>query len=210
MTEILGRWRPLFGLLALAGVLALPGCAEEPPEYELSSLNGKLPDLQLELPDANGETRTAEDFRGDVVLLFFGYTNCPDVCPMTLSAIRQAVGSLEDKYAERVTVLFVAVDPERDTPEAIREYVDELDMPQLVGLRGVGEEFDTLRDRYHIHVELYKDGPEDQDYEVGHTGGVLIFGPEGKAQLLAKMTGQQPDTPDTLASDLRKLVDYSL
>ncbi|KPV39266.1 hypothetical protein AN478_12095 [Thiohalorhabdus denitrificans] len=200
----------MLGLLALAGLLAVAGCTEEPPEYELSSLQGKLPDLQLELPDASGEPRTAEDFRGDVVLLFFGYTHCPDVCPMTLSRIRQAVGTLEEEYADRITVLFVAVDPERDTPKAIREYVDQFDMPQLVGLRGVGQEFETLRDRYHIHVKLYKDGPEDEDYEVGHTGGVLIFGPEGKAQLMGKMTGQQADTPDTLASDLRKLVEYSL
>ncbi|MFA9462523.1 SCO family protein [Thiohalorhabdus sp. Cl-TMA] len=202
---------PAWLLASLLGLLlALTGCnGDSAPEYALSEIDGKMPDLQFRLPDARGETRTAQDFQGKTVLMFFGYTHCPDVCPMTLSRIRRAVGNLDAENAQRVRVLFVSVDPRRDTPEAIRSYVDGFDMPQLVGLRGKGSGFEALKERYHLYVNRHREGPEDQEYEVDHSGQVYIFGPQGEARLMARLSGKQPDSVDTLTTDLRKLLNHT-
>lgn len=199
--------RALSGALAaLLGLLLLAGCSEQAAEFNLTNVTGKMPDLQFELTDARGETRTAEDLRGRAVLMYFGYTHCPDICPMTLGRIKTALAKLPDAKAEQVTVVFVTVDPARDTPERMRSYLENFRFPRSVGLIGKGEGFERLKERYHVFVKLQKEGPDDTDYEVTHPSQVYVFDPEGRARLLGALSGEHPASPEALAQDLRRLL----
>ena len=190
----------------LLALLLLAGCGEDRPAFNLTDATGKLPDLAFRLTDARGQVRTAEDFRGQAVLMYFGYTHCPDVCPMTLGRIKTALAKLPDGQAERTTVAFVTVDPARDTPERLRTYLANFHLPNAVGLLGRGEGFQRLKERYHVYVERQKEGPDDTSYEVTHPSQVYVFGPDGRARLLARLSGSNPDSPKALAEDLAKLL----
>ncbi|MEF8794109.1 SCO family protein [Thiohalorhabdus sp.] len=187
-------------------VILLAGCGEDRADFNLTDATGKVPDLKLGITDTHGEVRTAEDFRGRAVLLYFGYTHCPDACPMSLGRIKAALRQLPADKAERTTVVFVTVDPDRDTPERLRSYLANFHLPRGVGLLGRGEDFDRLKERYHIHVERQREGPDDTDYEVTHPSQVYVFGPDGRARLLARLSGGEPDSPEALAADLEKLL----
>ncbi len=192
-------------LLALAPLLA--GCDRAPePDFRLTEAPGQMPDLKVDLKEPGGKVRTAEGFRGKAVLMYFGYTHCPDICPMTLGRIKQALAMLPQEQAERVAVLFVTVDPERDTPEVMRRYVAGFNLPQLTGLMGEGEGFRTLKKRFHVFVELEKESQEDSDYAVSHSNQVLVFDPGGNLRLFARLSGKDPDSPEDLAADLGKLL----
>lgn len=194
---------------AAAAALFLASCSgEQPVEYNLSNVTGKMPDLEFRLTDPGGTTRTAEDFRGKAVLVYFGFTHCPDACPMTLGRIRSALQRLPSEAAERTAVLLVTVDPQRDTPERLRSYLARYEMPQLTGLRGTGKELEDLMERYHVHAELRKEGPDDTDYNVDHSSQVFVFGPEGRARLMGRFAGAGPntDSPEALAEDLKEIL----
>ena len=194
-------------LLLPALVLLLTGCEQgQSPQFNLTNVTGQMPELQLGLADAHGEVRQAEDFAGRVVLLYTGYTHCPDVCPMTLGRIKQVLGKLGDQ-AEEVAVLFVTVDPERDTPKVMRRYTANFDMPQLTGLLGQGEAFERFKKRFHIYVQKEKEGPEDTDYIVNHSSQVFLFDQQGEARLVARLSGQNPDPVEQVAQDVRKLLE---
>jgi protein SCO1/2 len=189
-----------------ASLLALAACTDQGPEFNLTNVTGKMPDLKFRLADARGETRTAADLRGQAVLMYFGYTHCPDACPMTLGRVKTALAKLPDKLAEQTTVVFVTVDPTRDTPERLRSYLANFHLPNAVGLIGKGEGFKRLKERYHVYSKLLKDGPDDTTYEVNHPSQVYVFGPDGRARLLASLSGRNPDSPEALAEDLKKLL----
>lgn len=199
------RWlTPLPLLLAL---FLLAGCPESSsPEFELSKVTGRMPDLEFRMEDARGQVRTQADFQEKVVLLYFGYTQCPDICPMTLGRIRRALSRLPDEKASDVAVLFVTVDPERDTPKVMRQYVDQFRMPQLTGLVGSGKGFKALKERYHIFAKLQKEGPDDTDYAVTHSNRVLVFDRQGRARVTARLSGKEPDSIKALIKDLRTLL----
>lgn len=193
--------------LGLGALLVLAGCSgEQAPEYNLSNITGKMPDLRFRAPDAGGTMRTAADFEGKAVLVYFGFTHCPDACPMTLGRIRTALKRLPAETARQVAVLFVTVDPERDTPQRLRTYLGKFDMPQLTGLRPTGEAQDRLTERYHVHVKLLKEGPGDTDYGVDHSSQTFVFGPDGRARLMARLAGTNADSPEALAADLEKIL----
>lgn len=195
--------RPGGMLLAL---LLLAGCGEERADFNLTEATGKVPDLELGITDTAGEVRTAEDFRDRAVLMYFGYTHCPDACPMSLGRIKTALAKLPADKAERTSVVFVTVDPDRDTPERLRSYLANFRLPHAVGLVGEGEAFERLKERYHIHVELQREGPGDTDYKVTHPSPVYVFGPDGRARLLARLSGREPDSAEALAADLEQLL----
>ena len=197
----------LRALLLPALALLLAGCEQgQSPPFNLTNVTGQVPDLQLGLTDAEGQVRKAEDYSGRVVLLYTGYTHCPDVCPMTLGRIKQVMGELGEQ-ADEVAVLFVTVDPERDTPEVMRRYTANFDMPQLTGIMGQGEAFDRFKERFHIYVQKEKDGPADTDYIVNHSSQVFVFDQQGEARLVARLSGQQPDPVDQVVQDVRKLLE---
>ena len=205
--------RPALARFALLPVLALAlgltaGCdrGAEGPAFHTTNVTGQMPDLKLGMPDAGGEVRRAADFRDRVVLLYTGYTHCPDVCPMTLGRIKQVMGKL-GKQADEVAVLFVTVDPERDTPEVMRRYTANFDMPQLTGIMGEGKAFAQFKKRFHIYVQKEKEGPEDEDYLVNHSSQVFVFDPQGEARLIARLSGKNPDPVEQVAQDVRKLLE---
>ncbi|MGH8260633.1 MAG: SCO family protein [Steroidobacteraceae bacterium] len=158
-----------------------------------------MPELEFHLTDDNGRPVTAQSYRGDVVLLYFGYTHCPDVCPTTLALLSQAIKGLGPQ-AGRVCVLFLTVDPRRDTAAVLKRYVGFFG-PQFVGLRGDDEQLLSVTRRYHASFKL--DPPDrDGNYAVDHSSAVYVFDPKGRARLIA----DPEDQPKVITHDLRALI----
>jgi protein SCO1/2 len=178
---------------------ALAACAGNGPHYALKDITGLVPALAFQLTDQNGQPVTATDYRDDVVLLYFGYTQCPDECPTTLTMLANALHTLGPR-ASRVRVLFVSVDPRRDTTAVLKRYVSNFG-PQFVGLRGDQSELITLSKRYRIAYH-YEQADKDGNYEVDHSSAIFVFDRRGRARLL----GQSDNTPQQVASDLRRLL----
>lgn len=119
----------------LGGALLVAGCGKQPPAFQNLDITGNTQfGSDFSLPDTSGKIRTMADYKGKVVVLFFGYTHCPDVCPTTMAELSQALQQLGPEDAKRVQVLFVTVDPDRDTPALLAQYVPAFN-PTFVGLR---------------------------------------------------------------------------
>ena len=184
--------------IAALAILALAACSHQPP-YALHDISGLLPPLQFQLTDDNGRPVTAQSYRGDIVLLYFGYTNCPDVCPTTLAMLAQALRGL-GQQASKVRVLFVSVDPHRDSAALMKRYVGYFG-PQFVGLRGPDSELIPLTRRYR--VAFHRDAPDQYgNYAVEHSSAVFIFDRRGRVRLLASSS----DGAAAVTTDLRRLV----
>jgi protein SCO1/2 len=179
----------------------LTGCSPETP-YHLQSIKGLMPRLEFQLTDDEGLAVNAERYRGSLVLLYFGYTHCPDVCPTTLAALGSALGRLGPE-AGKVKVLFVTVDPARDTAPVLKRYMSYFG-PQFIGLRGDDEALRPLIRRYRV---AYHRDPPDQNgnYAVEHSSIVFVFDANGRARLLAR----DSDAPDAVAQDLHRLLQGS-
>lgn len=185
--------------LALLLVLAA-GCSDTDRQpWALRDISGLLPPLAFQLHDGSGETRSASDFAGDVVLLYFGYTHCPDICPATLARLSAVVREL-GSAGGRVRILFVSVDPARDTPDALRSYGHAFG-PQVVALSGSQRQLADLTRRYRVSYGLGKPNADGQ-YEVSHSSAVFIFDSRGDARLLAT----DADSDASLAADLSRLL----
>ncbi|MBO6633981.1 SCO family protein [Parvibaculum sp.] len=129
------------------------------------------------LVNHDGETVTDEDFRGKYMLIYFGFTFCPDVCPTELGVMSSAVNALGDE-AEKVQPIFITVDPERDTPDVMARYV-ELFHPRLVGLTGTPEQIDKVAKAYHVFYRKVTDESSSEDYTMDHSSIVFLMGPNG-------------------------------
>lgn len=192
------RWQRA-RLLALGAFMALVlgGCAQE-PDWALRDVSGLMPDLQFDLTRAaDGATVTAEEYAGEVTVLFFGFTNCPDICPMTLQKFSQALQSMD---GADVRVLFVSVDPERDTRERLREYVSAFG-DRFDGLRGPEPALRDLVKRYRATFG-YGEPDEHGNYNVSHSSAAYIFDRDGEIRLLAR----QDASIDEIERDLTRLV----
>ena len=188
-------------LLALGCCLLLAGCQHhEALPFKLTRISGHMPDLQFRLTDDNGKTVTAEDYRGKVVLLYFGYTHCPDVCPLTLAHLHVVMQQL-GKQADDVRILFVSVDPTRDTPQALHEYVRAFDK-HTVGLTGSAGAIEALTKRYRAAFSREPSG-KDGNYEVSHSSAIYVFDRDGHARVLSTPITPQAD----LVHDLKLLLD---
>jgi protein SCO1 len=189
--------------LALAAVaalasLTLAGCARQAP-YALRNISGLLPSLQFQLTDDHGAPVSAQSYRGDVVLLYFGYTHCPDVCPTTLATLAQALRALGPS-ASKVRVLFVSVDPQRDSAAVLKQYAAYFG-PQFVGLFGPDSALTPIAHRYR--VAYHRDPPDAYgNYAVQHSSAVFIFDQRGRVRLLA----DESDGAAAISSDLRRLL----
>lgn len=147
-------------------------------------IRGFLPDLKLDLVAAGGKTITEKDFDGKVVMMFFGYASCPDICPTTMAQLSQVMANLGEQ-ADQVRIVFVSVDPHRDTPEILQAYVDAFDS-NAIGLTGTESQISKLARRYRVAYQIEKPRGEDTEvYEVAHSRGIYIFDERGKARLLA-------------------------
>jgi protein SCO1/2 len=192
-------------LILGAGALALPvaGCDRKTQWHE-TDISGSLPSLAFNMTDAmSGAPASAADFRGKVTLLYFGYTLCPDFCPTTLTnlaAILQRLG----KQADQVRVLFVTVDPNRDSLPVLKQYA-ALFAPQIVGLRGTPDALAALARRYRVAYSVTP-AQNGHPYEVTHSSIVYVFDQNGNARLLvSSMATQKPDIDGT-TQDLRRLI----
>ena len=159
----------------------MAGCGGPAPEYKGTDITGAGFGRHLALTDHNGRAVTLETFRGKLVVLFFGYTHCPDVCPTTLTDMAQALKLLPADVAAKIQVLFVTVDPERDTPETLKGYVPYFNS-KFLGLYGtqaqveeVAREFKVV---YRKHVE-----PGASGYLVDHSAGSYVFDTAGQLRL---------------------------
>lgn len=169
------------------------------PPFHGTDITGMEAGKALRLEDAGGKPRTLADFRGKVVALTFGYTQCPDVCPTTLHDWALAMKSLGPD-ASRVQVLFVTVDPARDTADRLREYVTAFD-PRFVGLRGDEKAIDAAKRDFHVYAEA-RPGKTPGSYTVDHPSQVFVFDPRGRLRLM-EAAGT---SPADIASDVRALL----
>ena len=179
----------------LLAATLLAGC--DGPKFQSTDITGAPYGKVLELADTQGRLRHLEDFRGKAVVMFFGFTHCPDICPTTLAEIAAAVKSL-GQDAERVQVLFVTVDPERDTARALREYVSAFD-PRFVALRGDDAATQRVAKDFKIYYEKRKQGAT---YTIDHSAQAYVLDPQGRLRLLVRHDRIGKD----LAPDLRALL----
>ena len=192
------RFSGVVALLCMLGLLAACNFNKEPDLYG-TDITGASFANTLSLTDHTGKPRTLEDFKGKVVVLFFGYTQCPDVCPTTMSDLAQAMKMLGDK-AKDVQVLFVTVDPERDTQAVLAEYVPSFN-PSFLGLHGTSEQMaETAKNFKIFYTKQESEGKS--DYTIDHSAGVYVFDKQGNVRIYVKY-GQKPQE---IAHDLKTLL----
>ncbi|HJP97182.1 MAG TPA: SCO family protein [Rhodanobacteraceae bacterium] len=189
------RW-----LLTSCAAVLLAACASQ-PNWQLDDVSGHLPGLEFQLTNDAGKPVTAATYRGKVVVLYFGYTHCPDVCPLTLVHLHTVLQKL-GKDAGDVRVLFVTVDPARDTVPVLHQYVTAFD-PRIVGLTGTQDAIGALAKRYRAFYQRETPKTPSSDYEVTHSSAIYIFDREGRARLLAT----PGSTNDAIYHDLKILVE---
>jgi len=180
--------------------LALLACSPKPEfkNIDITGASGFGSDFSL--LDVDGKTRTLADFKGKVVVMFFGYTQCPDVCPTTLTEMQQAMVLLGPQ-ADKVQVLFVTVDPARDTAAILKQYVPSFD-PRFIGLRPADEvALEKVTKDFKIYNKKVP-GLSQGSYTIDHTAGSYVFDPEGHLRLYIK----HAQGPETLAHDLKELL----
>jgi len=170
------------GLLVLIGVvMAAVLLLPQTDTFRGTLYDPAHPAPDIELARDNGSSFRLSEMRGSVVLLFFGYTSCPDVCPTTLSELRQVNDEL-GKNAERVKVVFVTVDPERDTPEKIQKYVSIFN-PAFIGLSGAEGELQPVWNEYGVFREIDKTVSSASGYAVTHSARLYVIDPDGNLRL---------------------------
>jgi protein SCO1/2 len=183
-------------ITALLFALLLAGCSKSVSDnqpWHMTDITYGMPRLAFHMTE-KGKPVTATDFRGHVVALYFGYTHCPDVCPTTLANLTDMLGKVG---SPDVRVLFVTVDPDRDTDSVLADYAKAFS-PQVVGLRGSANELADLARRYRVAYTVTKGPP----YEVMHSNAVFFFDKDGRARLVTT------DTTDTagMADDVKRLL----
>lgn len=173
----------LAGVFALLFASLLAGCERTPPPpaFQLTDITGAPFGQGFSLTDHNGQVRTLADFRGKVVTVFFGFTHCPDVCPTTLAEMSQVMRELGPE-AQRVQVLFITVDPERDTPPVLKQYVPSFH-PGFLGLSGDSDAIARTAKEFKVFYQ--KQVLPGGGYSVDHSAGTYIYDPEGRLRLYA-------------------------
>lgn len=187
-----------FWSITICSLLAFSGCGEA-PKFRGTDITGADYGRSLALTDHAGRPRTLEDFRGKALVVFFGFTHCPDICPTTLAEISAAVRSL-GADAERVQVLFVTVDPERDTAEVLSRYVTAFD-ERFLGLYGDAAETQRVAREFKIYFERRKAG---DSYTVDHSAQTYVIDPQGRLRLFVRHERIGADLPQDLKTLLRE------
>ena len=166
---------------AAAFTVALAACGDNAPQFKGSYISGTQLGRGLELSDYNGKTRTLQDFAGKAVVVFFGFTQCPDVCPTSLAELTEVMKKLGPD-ADRVQVLLITVDPERDTPEVLKQYVTAFD-PRFLGLTGTPDQVKKAAASFKAY---YAKAPtKDGNYTMDHTAAFYLLDGKGESRVLA-------------------------
>lgn len=187
------------GLLLGAVLSVLAACGKAPVTFHGKDITGLMPNLEFQLTDENGKAVTEQDYAGKVVVLFFGYTHCPDYCPTTLTALAQALKTLPEEQRDHYRVLFVSVDPKRDQPAMLKQYTAYF-APQIIGLTGNKTQLDALAKRYRTTYS-YGDPDKDGNYIVNHGLAMYGFDKSGKVHLFMRNDEPVPQ----IAEDLQAL-----
>ena len=190
----------LRSFLIAAMAMILVACSPK-PEFKNIDITGSTAfGKDFSLLDPDGNTRTLADFQGKVVVMFFGYTQCPDICPTTLTEMQQVM-TLLGPQSDKVQVLFVTVDPERDTAAILKQYVPSFD-PRFLGLRPADEAaLEKVSKDFKIYYKKVP-GKSPGSYTMDHTAGSYAFDPQGRLRLYIK----HAQGPETLAHDLKELM----
>ncbi|MFJ3047501.1 SCO family protein [Herbaspirillum chlorophenolicum] len=193
--------RFLSTLLLAACATLLVACGQSKPELKFNNTDVTGLDYAKDfaLTDHTGKPRTLADFKGKAVVVFFGYTQCPDVCPTTMVEMANVMKELGPD-ADRVQVLFITVDPERDTQEILSQYVPAFDN-RFLGLRGDAQQTEKVAKEFKVFYQKVP-GKQPGSYTMDHTAGSYVFDPQGHIRLFVKH-GQGPQT---LAHDIKLLL----
>ena len=186
-----------FSAILSAGFLA--ACGEQKPAFSSIDITGADYGKNFALPDQNGQMRNLSDFAGKVVVVFFGYTQCPDVCPTTLAELAE-VKKLLGKDGDRLQALFVTVDPERDTPELLKAYMANFD-PSFLALRPAPQELEVLTKDFKIYYKKVP-GASATSYTMDHSAGSYVFDTQGQLRLFTRYGSGAP----VLAADIALLM----
>ena len=185
-------------ILMLAAVLAVAACsAPDRPQFKSSDITGADYAKDFSLTDHTGKPRHLADFRGKVVTVFFGYTQCPDVCPTSLATMAEVLRLL-GADAGKVQVLFITVDPERDTPQLLAQYVPAFNS-SFLGLYG---DLPTTAAVARDFKVFYKKQGEGPNYTVDHSAGTFVFAPDGRLRLYVK----HGESAAVIAEDIKVLL----
>ena len=193
--------RRLLLVLAAADALAISGCERAAPPHHFNAidLTGARYAQGFNLPDYDGKPRTLADFKGKVAVVFFGYTQCPDACPTTMAELAGILKTLGPD-ASRVQVVFISVDPSRDSPALLKSYVTNF-RPDFLALRGDEAQTRAVIKDFKLIVEKVP-GKTPDSYTIDHTAGTYIFDPQGRVRLFAS----QSLDPALLTDDLKALL----
>ena len=186
-------------LLPVLFFLVLAGCDSGKPRFNNVDITGANYARDFRLTDFSGKPRSLADFRGKVVVVFFGYTQCPDVCPTTLSdmaVVKKRLGP----DGEKLQVIFVTLDPDRDTPQVLSQYVPAFD-PGFLGLSGTRDETAAVAKDFKVFYQKVP-GKTETSYTLDHTAGSYVFDREGRVRLFLRHAG----AVEPIVEDLRKLV----
>ncbi len=196
------RRLPIVLASVLAFLLSLSAC-DQAQKPKVSFNNTDVTGLEyakgFALTDQNGQRRTLEDFRGKLVFVFFGFTHCPDVCPTTLAEMAGIMKALGPE-SERLQVVFITLDPERDTPELLASFVPAFH-PSFLGLTGDQATIDKVAKDFKVFAQKVP-GKDGKSYTIDHTAGSYVFDAQGRIRLFVRHG--QPD--DALLKDLRQLL----
>ena len=185
--------------VAASGAASLAACTESKPQFTSIDLTGADYARDFSLTDQNGQRRSLKDFQGKVVVLFFGYTQCPDVCPTTMAELAETK-KLLGADGERLQVVFVTVDPERDTPQVLKGYMANFD-PSFLALRGTPEELAAMAKDYKVYFKKVE-GKTPTSYSMDHSAASYVYDSRGQLRLYTRYGSGAP----ALASDIRLLL----
>ena len=184
-------------LIPLLAVL-LPSCSE-PLDWHATDISGMMPDLEFSLTGPDGEIVDASSLLGKPTLIFFGFTNCPHVCPTTLTQLSVVMKKLGPQAGD-IQVVLVSVDPGRDTPEVMKNYTASFG-PWLLGLTGTEEALDALKQNYGVYAAM-ESSDSKGDYNVMHSTAIFAFDADGRVRLLISDVTDS----DAVVSDLKQLI----
>ncbi len=189
----------LIGAVALAaGCDRIAGVGGK-PTFHFTDITGAEFARKLELPDADGKPRSLADWRGKVVVVFFGYTQCPDVCPTTMAELAQ-IRTMLGAQGDRLETVFVTIDPERDTPEVLKAYAANFG-PNVVALRGNAEQTAAAAKEFKVFYAKVP-GKAPGSYTMDHSAASFVFDPEGRVRLFVPYGAD----PKLLAGDVKQLL----
>ncbi len=191
-------------VLALSGAWLfaggfLAGCSPKAPTFQSTDITGAAFAQDLRLTDHTEQVRTMSDFRGKAVVVFFGFTQCPDVCPTSMTTLAE-VKRLMGAQGEQLQVLFITVDPERDTLPLLKEYMTNFD-PTFLALRPEPAELKGVADSFKIYYRKV-DGPTPTSYTMDHSAGKYVFDTEGRVRLFSAYGTDAA----TIAADINALL----